>query len=110
MRTQPSRALLFGLSVGVLVGVLGAAGVVSAQRRGKTKAEEAPVPESSESFELIDTPGSTFLLNTRSGQVWRIGFTEVRGERHWFGTYIPVQQPVTFEEFQQRLRTKLQER
>jgi hypothetical protein len=89
--------------MGVLVGALGTASLVSAQKRGAPAATESPA-----SFDIIDTPGSTYLLNRRSGQVWRLGFTEVAGVRHWFGTHVPVQQPGTFEDFQQRLKRELE--
>lgn len=104
-----SQNALVMLSVGVIAGALLTAGMLSAQKRN-------PVPAAATSgegvaegpFQLVDTPGSTFLLNRASGEVWRIGFTEVRGERHWFGTFVPVQQPVSFEEFQARLRRQLE--
>lgn len=102
-----SHNALVMLSVGVIAGALLTAGMLSAQKRPAAPA--AVVAEGGEPpFQLVDTPGSTFLLNRASGEVWRIGFTEVRGERHWFGTFVPVQQPVTFEEFQQRLRRQLE--
>ncbi len=102
------RSALVMLSVGVIAGVLSTAGMLSAQKRAAAPgpANDAGVHEPP--FQLVDTPGSTFLLNRSSGEVWRIGFTEVRGERHWFGTFVPVQQPVSFEEFQQRLRRQLE--
>lgn len=104
MRVSSSALML---SVGVIVGVLFTAGVLTAQKRPAAPANI--VDDSGKApFELVDTPGSTFLLNRASGEVWRIGFTEVRGERHWFGTFVPVQQPVSFEEFQQRLRRQLE--
>lgn len=103
---QVSRSALSMLSVGVIVGALSTAGMLAAQRRSPAPAPvEAPAPGT---FDLVDTPGSTFLLDRSTGEVWRIGFTEVRGERHWFGTFVPRQQPVAFEEFQQRLRRQLE--
>lgn len=100
-----SRAVLAALCTGLLVGVLSTASMLYAQSKG------APPPEPSASvlapFDIIDTPGSTYLLNRRTGQVWRLGFTEVGGDRYWFGTHVPVQQPGTFEEFQQRLRRQI---
>lgn len=91
------KNVLLPLSAGVLAGALSMAGVLYAQR---TPAAAAP---QGELFQLVDTPGSTFLLNHQSGEVWRIGFTEVRGERYWFGTHVPLQEAGTFDEFQQRL-------
>lgn len=96
------------LALGVLIGAGMSAASLLAQR-GTSEAREAPLAEAADlgaagPFELVDTPGSTFLLNRRSGQVWRISYTEVGGERHWFGTHVPLQQPETFAEFQNRLR------
>jgi hypothetical protein len=104
-----SQNALVMLSAGVIAGALLTAGMLSAQKRGAAPAAAADSAGIMEPpFELVDTPGSTFLLNRASGEVWRIGFTEVKGERHWFGTFVPVQQPVSFEEFQQRLRRQLE--
>lgn len=97
------------LVVGLVVGTLFAS-VLFAQSKKKT-----PVPEDgltatstvTAPFDIVDTPGSTYLLNRSTGQVWRLGFTEVKGDRYWFGTHVPVQQPGTFEEFQQGLRKRL---
>lgn len=108
---QVSHNALVMLSVGVIAGALLTAGMLSAQKRPASPAAVAAAVEGElrePPFQLVDTPGSTFLLNRATGEVWRIGFTEVRGERHWFGTFVPVQQPVTFEEFQQRLRRQLE--
>lgn len=104
---QVSRSALSMLSVGVIVGALSTAGMLAAQRRPAAPAVAAEAPVAG-TFDLVDTPGSTFLLDRSTGEVWRIGFTEVRGERHWFGTFVPRQQPVAFEEFQQRLRRQLE--
>ncbi|MFZ9888062.1 MAG: hypothetical protein ACO3JL_11220 [Myxococcota bacterium] len=98
------RGPLFFLALGVLCGGLSTAGVLYAQQRQSPVAAEAGAP-----FDLVDTPGSTFLLNRHSGEVWRLGFTEVRGERHWFGTFVPLQPGLTFEAFQQRLRRQIGE-
>lgn len=105
---QVSQNALVMLSVGVIAGALLTAGMLSAQKRPGTPAAVADAAPVEPPFQLVDTPGSTFLLNRESGEVWRIGFTEVRGERHWFGTFVPVQQPVSFEEFQARLRRQLE--
>lgn len=104
MTASRSRPWMVGLTVGVLAGALLTAGVVSAQRRG------APAPKpaaEAASFELYDTPGSTFMLNKTSGEVWRISFTEVRGERHWFGAQVPMQPQTDFDTLQKRLHQKL---
>jgi|GEM_PF-1045591 len=70
-------------------------------------AAPADVGSAAAPFTIVDTPGSTYLLNRVSGQVWRLGFTEVRGDRYWFGTHVPVQPPGTFDEFQDSLRRRL---
>lgn len=102
-----SRAVLVALSVGLLVGALSTASMLYAQSKGPA----APVVEQTQGregpWDIIDTPGSTYLLNRSSGQVWRLGFTEIGGDRYWFGTHVPVQQPGTFEDFQLRLRRQL---
>lgn len=103
MKHAPRGALFF-LSLGVMVGGLSTAGALYAQQRQSSSKHEETSP-----FDLVDTPGSTFLLNRESGDVWRLGFTEVRGERHWFGTFVPLQPSVTFEAFQQRLRRQIGE-
>jgi hypothetical protein len=97
------RSLLLPLSAGVLVGALSTAGVLFAQRT-----PAPPAARGEPTFQLVDTPGSTFLLNQGSGEVWRIGFTEVKGERYWFGTHVPLQEASTFDEFQQRLLRQLE--
>lgn len=98
------RGALFFLSLGVMLGGLSTAGALYAQQRqGSTKSEET-LP-----FDLVDTPGATFLLNRDTGEVWRLGVTEVRGERHWFGTFVPLEPSVKFEAFQQRLRRQIGE-
>lgn len=97
------RRSLASLSLGVLVGALLAGGVLFAQQRApSTAAGAAPAP----GFEIVDTPGSTYLLNKETGQVWRLGFTEVKGDRYWFGTYVPLQAPTGFQEFQDNLRRR----
>ena len=93
-----SRRVLIALSIGVLVGAMLVGSLLFAQ----TKTGVALVG----GFEIVDTPGSTYLLNTESGQVWRLGFTEVKGDRYWFGTFVPLQPPTGFQEFQESLRRR----
>lgn len=102
MKASRSRPWLVGLFAGVIAGAMLTAGLVSAQSNGSTH-----TPATDGNFTMYDTPGSTFLLNKKTGEVWRIGFTEVRGERHWFGTHVPLQPPQAFDAFQKRLRQKL---
>ena len=110
LRTGPHAAPIWWAVLGLAVGV-SAASVLYAQSRRRsmpTPTEQfSPMPPVTAPFEIVDTPGSTFLLNKSTGQVWRLGFTEVSGDRYWFGTHVPVQQPSTFDEFQQGLRRRL---
>ncbi|MCP4498960.1 MAG: hypothetical protein GY822_03210 [Deltaproteobacteria bacterium] len=80
---------------------------VNAQKAQNALPVKSAVTGSDLPFTIVDTPGSTYLLNQGSGQVWRLGFTEVRGDRYWFGTHVPVQPPGTFDEFQESLRQRL---
>ena len=54
-------------------------------------------------FSVYDTPQATLLVDRSSGNVWRIGYTEVAGQRYWFGTYVPREPPTEFKEFQSRV-------
>lgn len=95
------------LAAGVLTGSLLTATVLYAQK--KDGAAPAPIADfTTAPFEIVDTPGSTYLLNRTTGQVWRLSFTEVQGNKYWYGMHVPVQQPGSFEEFQARLRKELQ--
>ena len=95
------------LMVGVVVGVLASAGVLFAQKKDGA-APATPVTEPTGAFDIVDTPGSTYLLNRNTGQVWRISFTDVAGNKYWYALHVPVQQPGSFEEFQAKLRRELQ--
>ncbi len=94
------------LAAGVLVGSLATAGALFAQGT-KKNVEPTPSLETSHPFEIVDTPGSTYLLNKNTGQVWRISFTDVGGNKYWYALHVPVQQPGSFEEFQTKLRREL---
>jgi hypothetical protein len=98
------RSSMVALAAGVLCGSLLTATVLYAQK------SQAPAPVADYTtapFEIVDTPGSTYLLNRTTGQVWRLSFTEVQGNKYWYGMHVPVQQPGSFEEFQARLRKEL---
>jgi hypothetical protein len=105
-----SRSPLVLLAVGVIVGSFATAGALFAQ----TKPPTAPAPTSSpaapstnvegQPFEIVDTPGSTYVLNKSTGQVWRLSFTDVGGNKYWYGMYAPMEPPTSFEEFRARLR------
>ena len=42
-------------------------------------------------YEIVDTPGSTYLLNKANGQVWRLSFTDVGGNKYWYALHVPLQ-------------------
>jgi hypothetical protein len=113
--TRPmSSSLAKAVAAGILVGSLSTATVLYAQKKD-TGPPSAPAPVApgqvadlvTAPFEIVDTPGSTYLLNRTTGQVWRLSFTEVKGNKYWYGMHVPVQQPGSFEEFQARLRKDL---
>lgn len=109
MPRSPSSSLMVALAAGVLVGSLSTATVLYAQKKeAATPVAPAPIADlTTAPFEIVDTPGSTYLLNRTTGQVWRLSFTEVQGNKYWYGMHVPVQQPGSFEEFQARLRKEL---
>jgi hypothetical protein len=100
-----SRTPLLTLAAGVVIGTLATAGALFAETTNK-KPEE-PKIDGNAPFDIIDTPGSTYLLNRTTGQVWRISFTDVGGNKYWYALHVPVQQPGSFEDFQQKLRREL---
>jgi hypothetical protein len=105
-----SSSLAKAVAAGILVGSLSTATVLYAQKKEPTAVPtpQAPVADFvTAPFEIVDTPGSTYLLNRTTGQVWRLSFTEVKGNKYWYGMHVPVQQPGSFEEFQARLRKDL---
>ena len=50
------------------------------------------------------------MLNKATGQVWRLSFTDVGGNKYWYGMYAPMEPPTAFEEFRARIRRELAER
>ncbi|MDP2344851.1 MAG: hypothetical protein Q8O67_28155 [Deltaproteobacteria bacterium] len=103
-----SRSPLMMLAVGVIVGSLGAAGALFAQ----AKTPPTPNPTAAvdgQPFEIVDTPGSTYVLNKSTGQVWRLSFTDVGGNKYWYGMYAPMEPATSFEEFRVRVRKELAE-
>jgi hypothetical protein len=99
MNARPSAR---GLVVVVALVVVGALTFAT-----MTSADPKQPPAAPSRYQIVDTAGSAFLLDTENGQVWRLGFTEVKGDRFWFGTYVPMQPPTPFEEFQESLRKRL---
>ena len=109
MPRNPSGSLMVALATGVLAGSLLTATVLYAQKKDPAPQAPAPIADfTTAPFDIVDTPGSTYLLNKTTGQVWRLSFTEVQGNKYWYGMHVPVQQPGSFEEFQARLRKELQ--
>lgn len=107
-RPTSSSSFVVALTAGVLAGSLGTATVLYAQKKdGPPPAVVPSLGDPTHPFQIVDTPGSTYLLNRNSGQVWRLSFTEVQGNKYWYGMHVPVQQPGSFEEFQARLRREL---
>ena len=105
------RAAISGhrsLLVGVVIGCLVTAGALFAQTK-QPPPPAAPV-EQGQPFEIVDTPGSTYVLNKATGQVWRLSFTDVGGNKYWYGMYAPMEPATSFEEFRARIRRELAER
>ena len=99
-----SRSPRFTLAIGVIIGVLATAGALFAQNKPTTSNAEGGQP-----FDIVDTPGSTYVLNKATGQVWRLSFTDVGGNKYWYGMYAPMEPPSSFEEFRARVRRELAE-
>jgi len=101
---QRSGRFAIGLTVGAFVGltlsVLLGQSPVQTARAGNQE-------HTTGRYDIVDTPGSPFLLDRDSGQVWRLGFAEVKGDRYWFGTHVPLQEPTTFDAFQQSMKKRL---
>lgn len=102
-----SRSPLMLLAVGVVVGSLATAGALFADSP-KTPASTTPGGDG-QPFEIVDTPGSTYVLNKSTGQVWRLSFTDVGGNKYWYGMYAPMEPPSSFEEFRARVRKEVAE-
>ncbi len=101
------RSPRFMLAVGVVIGALASASALFAQGKGTTT--PPPSEQTGQPFEIVDTPGSTFILNKATGQVWRLSFTDVGGSKYWYGMYAPMEPATSFEEFRARLRRELQD-
>jgi hypothetical protein len=91
------------LWVGVVVGSLLSAAALFAQnqKHAPTAAVEG------QPFEIVDTPGSTYVLNKATGQVWRLSFTDVGGNKYWYGMYAPMEPASSFEDFRARVRREM---
>lgn len=100
-----SRSPRFTLALGVIIGVLVTGGALFAQSK---PAANSPA-EGGQPFDIVDTPGSTYVLNKATGQVWRLSFTDVGGNKYWYGMYAPMEPPSSFEEFRARVRRELAE-
>jgi hypothetical protein len=99
------------LIVGLVVGSLVTGGALLAQSKPTSSSSSAAVPtaEAGQPFEIVDTPGSTYVLNKATGQVWRLSFTDVGGNKYWYGMYAPMEPATSFEEFRARIRRELAE-
>lgn len=98
------RSPLMFVATGVVLGVLVTAGALSAQPKPTPAATTATPEVGGQPFEIVDTPGSTYVLNKATGQVWRLSFTDVGGNKYWYGMYAPMEPPTSFEDFRARLR------
>jgi hypothetical protein len=98
------KSPLMFTATGVILGVLVTAGALYAQTKPSTPPQMSSPEVSGQPFEIVDTPGSTYVLNKATGQVWRLSFTDVGGNKYWYGMYAPMEPPTSFEEFRARLR------
>lgn len=100
------------LALGVILGSLVTGGALMAQSKPSTTSSPPSMPgsEAGQPFEIVDTPGSTYVLNKATGQVWRLSFTDVGGNKYWYGMYAPMEPATSFEEFRARIRRELAER
>jgi hypothetical protein len=109
MRTFFTGRLFAGqrsLLLGVVIGCLATASALFAQGKGAPPAPPTP-SEPGQPFDIVDTPGSTYVLNKATGQVWRLSFTDVGGDKYWYGMYAPMEPATSFEEFRARIRREL---
>ena len=104
-----SRSPLMMLALGVIVGSLVAAGALFAQAKPTPPTPNPNAAVDGQPFEIVDTPGSTYVLNKSTGQVWRLSFTDVGGNKYWYGMYAPMEPATSFEEFRARVRKELAE-
>lgn len=102
LRTLRRSSTVLVALIGIMA--LGALGIdyARAQIRQNGKAQPAEGD-----FMIYDTPQATLLLDRGSGDLWRIGYTEVAGNRYWFSTYIPREPQFSFADFQSRLRKEI---
>jgi hypothetical protein len=104
-----ARPSSLALVAGFAVGSLATGGALWAQSKPTTSASPSPVVDVGQPFEIVDTPGSTYVLNKATGQVWRLSFTDVGGNKYWYGMYAPMEPATSFEEFRARIRRELAE-
>lgn len=105
-----NRSPLMLLALGVIVGSLATASALFAQSKpSSSSTTSSPTDSAGQPFEIVDTPGSTYVLNKSTGQVWRLSHTDVGGNKYWYGMYAPMEPPSSFEEFRARLRKELVE-
>jgi len=97
------------LAVGVVIGSLATGGALLAQTK-PSPGQPAMQEGVGKPFEIVDTPGSTYVINKATGQVWRLSFTDVGGNKYWYGMYAPMEPATSFEEFRARIRRELAER
>jgi len=93
------------VAAAVLALLIAAAAGLKLARAQIHQAPQAPVNEGD--FSVVDTPQATLLLDRKSGNLWRIGYTEIAGVRYWFGTYVPREPAQSFADFQNRLRKEI---
>ena len=89
--------------IAALVAVMALAATGTKRASAQMAQTAAPSSEDGD-YTIFDTPQATLLLDRKSGNMWRIGYTEVSGQRYWFGTYVPREPPSSFADFQQRVR------
>lgn len=98
------RSPRFTLALGVIIGVLVTAGALMAQAKPSSPNETSGQP-----FDIVESSNSTWVLNRATGQVWRLSFTDVGGNKYWYGMYAPMEPSSSFEEFRARIRKELGE-
>jgi hypothetical protein len=104
-----NRPSSLAVIAGFVVGSLATGGALLAQSKPSSPAPSMPAADGAQPFEIVDTPGSTYVLNKATGQVWRLSFTDVGGNKYWYGMYAPMEPATSFEEFRARIRRELAE-
>ena len=102
-----TRSPFMLMAMGLILGSLATAGALFAQTKAPTQGSQQDTV--GQPFEIVDTPGSTYVLNKSTGQVWRLSFTDVGGNKYWYGMYAPMEPSTSFEEFRARVRRELAE-